>query len=77
MARKTTAADYLARGRTKGSGTDKAIVNGEEVKKELVLATQAEPPRLQAYSAPPDLHTSRRYTYSVPLQPHTSIPPHR
>ena len=38
--KKTTAAEYLARGRTKSSGTDKDIANGEEVKKELAIATQ-------------------------------------
>ena len=36
----TTAAEYLARRRTKSSGTDNDIANGEEVKGELALATQ-------------------------------------
>ena len=41
MPRKTTAAaEYLARGRIKSSGTDKDIVNGEEVKTELADATK-------------------------------------
>ena len=35
-----TAAEYLARGRIKSSGTDKDIVNGEEMKKELSHATK-------------------------------------
>jgi hypothetical protein len=38
--KKTTAAEYLARGRIKSSGIDKDIVNGEEVKKELAISTQ-------------------------------------
>jgi len=37
---KMTAAEYLARGRIKSSGTDKDILNGEEVKKELSHATK-------------------------------------
>jgi len=32
---KTTAAEYLARGRIKSSGMDEDIINSEEVKKEL------------------------------------------
>lgn len=38
--RKTTAADYLARGRAKSSKMDKDIVNGEEVKKDLEPSTK-------------------------------------
>ena len=33
MGKKVSAAEFLARGRIKSSGTDKSIVNGEEVKK--------------------------------------------
>jgi len=35
-----TAAEFLARGRIKSSGTDKSIVNGEEVKKKLAHSTE-------------------------------------
>jgi len=35
-----TAAEYFARGRIRSSGTDKSIVNGEEVEKKLAHSTE-------------------------------------